>query len=369
MRVLFVNSTHRWGGVKSWTLAVGQRFIERGHDISLMLRSGDPFGDAAATAGLDVGRLHFGPDFNPLAIARLLARVRSWRPDLVVTNVAKDNRTAGVAARLAGVPVLMRVGRRGDVLDRAVNRWAHRHLVTHIVTPSEATRHDLLALPWVRPEDVTTIPNGVDLARWRPAAGAGQLRAEIGAAPDDFLIVTTGQLTAVKGQRFLIEAAGHLAAEGLRLRVVLIGRGREEAALRAEAERAGLTDRVHFPGFRRDIPTLLVDADVVAQPSLMEGLPHSVVEFMAAGRAIVTTGVDGILEAVEDGVTALVVPPGNAAALADAIRRLHDEPERRAALGRAARARAEAAFSESLMIDRVEALARRIVATGRNGRD
>lgn len=368
MRVLFANSTHRWGGVKSWTLAVGRRFIERGHRVSLALRPGDPFGDAAAAAGIDVWRVRFGPDFNPLAIARFLARLRMWRPDLVITNVGKDNRIAGVAARIAGVPVLMRVGRRGDVLNRPVNRWVHRHLVAHVVTPSEATRKDLLTLPWVRPEEVTAIPNGVDLTRWRPGGRTGRLRAEIGAAPDDLLIVTTGQLTAVKGQRFLIEAVGRLVAADMKLRVVLIGRGREELALRAAAERAGVADRVHFAGFRRDIPELLPDADIVAQPSLMEGMPHSIVEFLAAGRAIVTTGVDGVLEAVEDGVTALVVPPGDVEALAGAIRRLHDDPERRTALGRAARARAEAAFSETLMVDRVEALARRVTASGRVAR-
>ena len=341
MRILFANSTHRWGGVKSWTLATGRGLRDRGHEIALVLRPGDPFAEAAAGAGLAVETRAWGPDFNPLAIVRFVRQFRAWRPDLVVTNVGKDNRIAGLAARLAGIPVLQRVGRRGDILDRAVNRWAHRQVVSHIVVPSEATRQDLLRHRWVRPEEVTVIPNGVDLERWAPGRGAGKLRGEIGAAPGELLIATTGQLTAVKGQRDLIEAVATLAARGRPIRLVLIGRGREEEALRRRAGELGIGRLVHFAGFRRDLDELLEDADVAVQPSLVEGLPHSVVEFMAKGRAIVASGVDGILEAVEDGRTALVVPPGDPPALARAIERLQDDPELRRRLAGAARLRAE----------------------------
>src|SRR5262249_24535847 len=136
--------------------------------------------------------------------------------------------TAGLAARFNGVPVIQRVGGPGDLTDRPAVRWAQRHIVSAIVVPSSATRSAVLAHAWIRPDSVRTIPNGVDVGRYRPGPGAGVLRREIGASAQDFVVVTTGQLTRIKGHRFLLTAARELLDRGLPLRVALAGQGREE---------------------------------------------------------------------------------------------------------------------------------------------
>lgn len=355
MNVLFANATHRWGGVKSWTLAVGRGLLAGGHRVEIVLRPNDPFGDAARDAGFTVRRLSYGPDWNPLAIAWFLRRLGSGRFDLVVTNVGKDNRTAAVAARLAGVPVVHRVGGPGDLKDRPAIRWAHRHLVNAILVPSVSTRNTLLRQNWIAPGQVTVIRTGIDLEAFRPGRGAGLLRHELRAAPEDILIGTTGQLTSVKGHAVLIEAFALLRRQGLPARLALIGAGPLLRPLAAQADRLGLTDRVHFLGFRRDLPDLLEDLDIAAHPSVEEGLPHSVIEFLAKGKPVVASRLDGIAEAMEDGRSGLLVTPERPVELAGALADLAAHPERRKAMGRAARERALAEFDVSKMTAQVEA--------------
>ena len=367
MRVLFANATHRWGGVKSWTLAVGESLVRRGHDVTIVLRPGDPFGDAAEAAGIRVRRLVYGPDWNPAAISWFLAAILEDRPDVIVTNVGKDNRTAGVAARLSGVPVVHRVGGPGDLVDRAAIRWTQRHVVTRIVVPSSSTRVALLAHRWIDPSRVAVIPNGIDLDRFRPGIGAGRLRAEIGAAPSDRILGTTGQLTVVKGHRFLLDAFARLLEKESSARLVLIGTGPEDDPLREQAKTLGISGRVHFQGFSRELPELLEDFDVAVQPSIEEGLPHSVIEFMAKEKPVVASRLAGIAEAVVDGETGLLVPPGDATALAEALRQLLADRERRLSMGASGRQRAVREFGLDTMIDRVETLFKTVADEGRNG--
>ena len=123
---------------------------------------------------------------------------------------------------------------------------------------------------------------------------------------------------------------------------MIVGDGPERGALETRIAQLGLGDRVHLLGFRTDIPELLAGCDLFVLPSLFEGLPLSILEAMAAGKAVVATAIGGNDEAVVDGVTGLLVPPADPEALADALRTLLREPERRRRLGEAGRRRAEA---------------------------
>jgi glycosyltransferase involved in cell wall biosynthesis len=361
MNVAFVNATHRWGGVKSWTLRVTRGLVSRGHGVTVFLRAGDPFAGACREAGAAVLAVHFGPDWNPFAVRTLKKRFRERGIRIVVTNVAKDNRTAGPAGRALKLPVLMRVGGPGDITDRARNRWDQRRYVTRVVVPARAVRDALARFDWMdAPNRVDVVPNGVDLDRFRPGSGPGCLRSELALPPHVPVLVTTGQLTAIKGHQRLLEAFSRIASPPLPV-LVLIGRGKEDGPLRARARELGLSDRIRFMGFRRDVDRLLDDAAVAVHPSVMEGFPNSVVEFMAAGKAVVATRLSGVEEAITHGEHGWLVPPGDTEALARALAHLlEDEPLRRR-LGAAARRRAEAEFGEETMIDRIEQLLQRMI--------
>ena len=203
---------------------------------------------------------------------------------------------------------------------------------------------------------MTVIPNGVDLERFRPGVGTGVLREALGIGPEAPLLVTTVQLAAIKGLDVLLAAFAALKRPEPVL--ALIGRGKEEESLRRRAGALGLEGRVRFLGFRDDLHLLLEDADVAVHPSIAEGegLPNSVIECLAKGKALAATGVGGVPEAVTDGVEGLLVPPGDPGALAEALARLLDDPPLRERLGRSARLRAEREFDQALMVDRLDTL-------------
>jgi glycosyltransferase involved in cell wall biosynthesis len=187
---------------------------------------------------------------------------------------------------------------------------------------------------------VVVVYNAVQLERFGAQAN-GRLRSELRAADDEPIILTCARLHAQKGHAVLLDAAA--AVPGARF--VIAGDGPESYALHAQAERLGLRDRVVFLGHREDIPQLLAACDVFALPSIYEGSPIAVLEAMASGRAVVSSAIGGTDELIVNGDSGLLVPPGDPAALASALRRLVDDRPLRARLGARARLRAESGFS------------------------
>jgi len=159
-------------------------------------------------------------------------------------------------------------------------------------------------------------------------------------------LVFVGRLAAVKGVAVLIRAVTALAPDHPGLRLTLIGDGPERAALEAEARAGGAADRIAFAGARtqQEVAETLARADLFVLPSFAEGVPVVLMEAMASGLPVVATRIAGIPELVEDGISGRLVPPGNQAALTEAIATLLADPEAAAAMGRAGRAKVEAGF-------------------------
>jgi|SoiMethySBSTD1v2_1073268.scaffolds.fasta_scaffold42596_2 glycosyltransferase involved in cell wall biosynthesis len=202
----------------------------------------------------------------------------------------------------------------------------------------------------VRPDKITQVPNAVALDQFPRAVSPAPARPADPAAPQT--VLTVARLDPQKGLHHLVAAAA-LVPEA---RVMVVGEGPERRALETKIAHLGLGDRVHLLGFRSDVPDLLAGSDLFVLPSLFEGLPLSILEAMAAGKPVVATAIGGNDEAVVDGATGLLVPPGDPRALADAIRALLRDPERRRRLGEAGRRRAEAEFSATAMVRRVAAV-------------
>jgi glycosyltransferase involved in cell wall biosynthesis len=262
-------------------------------------------------------------------------------------TLAVANVLSRVAARLAGVRVVshlhienyFRPTTRGLVaaLDSRTAR-----LCARLIAVSDDTRaaYERQGYPRGR---IEVVYNGVDL----PADGSQPEN-------DPPVVAEIARLCDVKGQRELIRALASVP----HARLVLAGRDLEQGGafqseLEREAERAGVSDRVEFAGFRDDVEALLQGVDVVALPSWTEGLPMSLLEAMAHGRAVVATPVGGTPEVVVDGETGLLVPPRDPAALAEALSRLVADAGLRGRLGAAGRRRVEERFTATEMERRV----------------
>lgn len=158
------------------------------------------------------------------------------------------------------------------------------------------------------------------------------VRQELGAAPDDVLLGTVTRLHESKGNQYLVEAARKVLDQRPKARFFLVGEGPLRPALEEQARQLQLGDRFVFVGFARDVARLLSGFDISVFPSLWEGTPLTVFESLAAGRPIVATDADGLLDVLTDGQDAVIVPKRNAQALADRMIHLIDHPEERARL-------------------------------------
>lgn len=162
------------------------------------------------------------------------------------------------------------------------------------------------------------------------------------------IVLTVARLDAQKGHKFLLEAIPQIPDAHF----LLAGSGTEQEGLEARARDLGISTRISFLGYRSDIPTLLASCDVFVLPSLYEGFPLSILEAMAAGRPVVATAVGGTPEAIIDGVTGYLVPPGDSNSLAGAICNVLSNPKLAHAMGWAGRERVQASFSVDVMADR-----------------
>ena len=297
MNIAFVNSTRKWGGVKTWTVDYAVELAARGHGVHVYGRQPE-FVDKLKGLDIHAERMNFGFDYNPLTIGRFMGAFRRHAIDLVVCNITKDMNTAGVAARLLRLPVIQRVGLPGDMLDHPRLAFLLKTVRPWMLCPSRDVAEGVFRnLPYVPRERVRVIRNAkrpVDAIR---PTGPGPLR-----------LMSTSQVNEDKGHRFVLEALEAFESGIFCYHVVGTGRALE-----------GLRERYHdleergdlvWHGFSTDVPAQLAEADVFLLPSMSEGMPNSLLEAMAAGLVPVARDVGGVKEIWPDSLAGYLLPRG-----------------------------------------------------------
>ena len=325
--------------------------------------------DAVAAAGIGVvrvpGLVREPAPLKDLAALRRLARLfRDRRYDIVHTHTSKAGFLGRLAARRAGVPAVMHTP-HGNVFDgyfnplatklfetmeRRAARWCDRIVE---LTPGGVDEH--LRRGIGRPGQFCVIFSGIDLEPFGEAVKRrGKTRRTLGVKPDELLVGGVGRLEPVKGFTYFVDAARRVLEAVPEARFVLAGQGSLDGPLRAQAGPLG--GRFDFLGPRDDVPDLMAALDVFVLPSLNEGMGRVLLEAGAAGVARVAARVGGVPDIVRDGDTGLLVPPRDAEAVAQAVVALAREPDRRKALGEAAREHVVPEFGLDRMVMRIEAL-------------
>jgi glycosyltransferase involved in cell wall biosynthesis len=294
-----------------------------------------------------------------LAMLPLVRQLCALRPAVFHAHLTwpMSCKYALMAALVARVPVVIATAHLAiDVRLTLGQRLQHRALAArvdrYIGVSHGVARHlvDDLAIP---PGKVTVVPNGIDVDRFAAVGTRNETGANMG-----IRILIPARLDAQKGHRYALAALPSVSGASL----LLAGEGPELLSLEAQARILGIADRVHFLGPRTDIPELLAVCDIVCLPSLYEGLPLALLEAMAAGKPVVASAIPGVDEVVSDGVTGILVPPGDAAALAQALCRLISDPESRECLGMDARNHVRATFTLQTMAARIDAVYRHALA-------
>jgi sugar transferase (PEP-CTERM/EpsH1 system associated) len=305
--------------------------------------------------------LHKAPGHGVRLYPQLFKLFRSLRPAIVHTrNLAALE--AVVPAWLAGVPVRVHGEHGRDVGDldgrRRRYQWvrrAYRPFVDHYVALSRDLAGYLVDAVGVPAPRVSQVYNGVDTDRFTPAHGA---RSMIPGCPfgdsQHWIVGTVGRMQAVKDPIVLVRAFVHALHSRPelrgRLRLVMVGDGPLRVPCQELLDRAGLSDLAWLPGELDDVEKVLRGLDGFVLPSLAEGVSNTILEAMACGLPVVATAVGGNADLVSDGVNGIIVPPGDAPAIAASLLRLAADPDGAARMGKAGRESVESRFSLQAMV-------------------
>jgi len=262
---------------------------------------------------------------------------------------------AGLAGRLSGQPVIwhVRVAHRDRFLDSLLAR-----LASAVIVNSRAVgRRFSGALG----DKIRCIYNGVDLARFSPRNPSLGLPRSLELPEEGPVVVSVGRFVAFKGYRYLLEAARRVQDTMAGVHWLLVGDGELRSELEAQCRSLGLESRVHFTGWREDVPDVLALCDLFVLPSLVEHFGRVLIEAMAMGKAVVATDAGGVPEIVIHGETGLLVPPAQPKDLAEAVVMLLEDAPRAHRLGMAGRRRVETTFSLPRHVEAVETLYREVL--------
>ena len=335
----------------------------KGVDNHILCMDG-PYVAPLRAAGIPVGTVHLPRGYDPVKLVWSLLEISGYlrrvKPDLVHTHCSVPGVIGRIAARLAGVPVVMHTvhgfhfheGGRGlshglaIAVERLAGRFTDVLLSQNRADMEQAVRHRIAPR-----ERVHYIGNGIAVERF-PVAPARRR------SDRPVVITCVARMEPVKNHGLLLEAAHRLVERGVAFELWLVGGGSGRAALEARATALGLASRVRFLGYRDDIPAILAQSDIGALTSLKEGIPRSALESMVVGLPMVATRVNGTREVVRHGETGYLIEPDDARALADALERLARDPELRARMGERGREVVRAEFDEAVIVRRLERMYR-----------
>jgi len=365
VRILFLNSIQMWGGAEVWLMDVMHGLAHRGHEVALVCRPGTILEKNARERGFDVITLPMRGDFDPSTIAAVRAILRERDIELITTNMDKELRFGGMAARLSG-RVAVVPSREVDypLKNNLRYRFTYNVLADHVLANSECTRQTLLkSAPWLSPARVEVVYKGIDPEPFLHNEDAGaRLRAELGIAPDARVVGFVGQIIERKGIPDLLEAMPAVVAQLPDVRFLFAGEGKLSELVQSRARELGIQDHVVMAGFRRDVPAVMHALDVLVLPSVVEGFGYVLVEAMAAGKPVVATRASSIPEIVRHEESGLLVDVHDPAALATSLVSILANRDRAHSLGARGRAIVQAEFTLARMLDRTEAaFARQVV--------
>jgi len=332
----------RMHGVKRLFAWMIPRFDPERYNVSLVsLRRKDLSEETLDSFGIDISYLHRSR-FDPATLPALLKVIDRKQIDILHLHGYGATTFGRMAGGMKRLPTIVH-----EHANLTTTPWFQKiadrclePLTDIAIAVSRSTADFLIHARQLPADKVKVVYLGVPLeefSRVRTAAEVASARAELGIAPGDFAIGTVTRLHDSKGNSVLVEAARLVLDQRANAKFFVVGEGPLRPALEQQAQALGLGNRFVFAGFARDVPQVVSAFDLSVFPSLWEGTPLTVFEALAMGKTILATDADGLLDVLRDGHDAVIVPKGDARALADGMVRLIDDPAERRRLGENAR--------------------------------
>ena len=332
----------RMHGVKRLFAWMIPRFDPTRFNVSLVsLRKKDLSEETLESVGVDITYLHKSK-FDPATLPALLKVIDRKQIDILHLHGYGATTFGRIAGGMRRIPAILHEHANltdtpwfQKIADRALEPFTDIAIAV-----SKSTAEFVINARQIPPDKVKVVYLGVPLEEFSRARSADEIagaRAELGLASGDFAIGTVTRLHDSKGNSVLVDAARLVLDRRPHARFFIVGEGPLQADLEAQARRLNLGDRFVFAGFARDVARVVSAFDLSVFPSLWEGTPLTVFEALAMGKSIVATDADGLVDVLTHDRDALIVPKRNAAALADGLVRMMDEPDLRARLAAEAR--------------------------------
>lgn len=364
LRILHTESSTGWGGQEIRILSEMRGMLDRGHELMLLTPESAEIYPAAQRLRIPVVAV-------PMLKKRLppLLALRRWLEQhgrgfsVINSHSSTDSWLAAAAcASLRRQPPIVRTRHVSTAINNhATTRWLYRQATAHIVTTGEALRQQLHRDNSIPLSHTTSVRTGIDLKRYRPLPQAA-CRTALGVAARPALgILAT--LRDWKGHDDLLDAWATLRADFADWQLLIIGDGPRREHLEQRVAQMNLADSVRLVGNQDNVPEWLNCLDLFALPSFGdEGVPQGIMQAMACGKAVVSTPVGAIGEALQRDETGLMVEPRNPKALAAALARLMGDSALRERFGNAGLIYAQSHFGLDIMLDRMEAVFRQVIA-------
>ncbi|HEV8471894.1 MAG TPA: glycosyltransferase family 4 protein [Methylomirabilota bacterium] len=371
MKILHLMSCRGWSSDAYWAARACRELERRGHAVTLGCRRGTESRVIDRVRGEGVSHVAtfelaggVRPRQDGADLRRLARAIREV--DVVHVHRGKEHWLAVAAARLTRGPRPPIVRTRHiaqAVRPHAGNRWLYRQATALVITVTEAMRRQYLATGLLPPDRVVALPGGADVDAYAPRAADPATRQAFGGRGAEPLVGLVSGLRVMKGHEVVVDAVARLAARGGAPHVAFVGRGGHEAVVRTAIRRAEVENLITIAGWAPDLPAVMAALDIgLYVPLESDGMSRVLFEYLAAGRPLIASRTGVVPEVLTDGEHAVLVPAGDAGALAEAIARLVGDAALRARLGAAGRELVRARYSGARLAEALEAHYARLVA-------
>jgi glycosyltransferase involved in cell wall biosynthesis len=346
VKVLFLVNTLRVGGAERNVAALCERIDRNRFSPEVwVLQGGGQYEEQVLRTGTRLRNLDRGFARNPLFAWRTAREISRADADLIHAFLPSMGAYAALARNWFGVrqPMILSIG-QGQTIRR--ERWMFRYCSRTFdwLVANSRTAEDLGRTLGFDPQRISLVPNGHQVDRYCRDIDRGAVRASVGVGPNEQMLLCVGRLIDTKRVCDAVAALGLLGSD-TSAKLVIAGDGPERGALAEEVSSRELSKRVVFAGQRKDVADLLQAADMFVFPSETEGLPNALIEACLAGLPVVACRVGGVVDLVENGKTAVLVPPRSPADLAAAIRELLSDRVAATRMAAAAQAHVRTSYS------------------------
>lgn len=332
--ICFFNSTDQWGGGEKWHLETSMYMQQQGYEVLFVCNENSELHKRLQQTKVKhvlirINNLSFLNPFNILKVQKILEQ---HQVEIIIMNLSRDLKIAGMAAKLAGVRrVIYRRGSAIPIKNTAMNRYYFKSVVTDILANSIATKNTVLENnPKLFPEEkIKVIYNGIEIASFLER----DFQPVYTKKDDELVLVNLGRLEFQKNQKFLIKVAQELKSRQLNFKLIIGGHGRLKNELEALTQTLNVTDKVLFSGFIKNPKDLMHPGDIFLLSSLWEGFGYVLAEAALCKKPIIAFDVSSNPEVVIDNETGFLTPLNDVLLFADKIEFLYNNSDRRKEMG------------------------------------